>query len=102
MPLDKREPEQLIAQLLKAFDDLGALKERDEFLNFRRRLRLYASCTEEPYLAHMRDTVERLPKYSAWLLAAEQWSAANLCDRLHDLLEGMVPQPMFTSLQDEG
>jgi hypothetical protein len=99
--LEKREAEQIIARLLKTFDDIGALKERDEFLNFRRRLRLYASSQEEPYLSHMRDTIERLPGYSRWLMAAEAYGSAGECDQLLEILKDMIPMPVFSSLQEE-
>jgi hypothetical protein len=98
VPVDKREAEKLIADLLLVFDKLGALKERDEFLGFRRRLRLYASCTDEPYVAHMQDTVERLPRYRAWLESADSYDAAHKAHRLWELLSAMIETtPRFSA-----
>jgi hypothetical protein len=99
--IDKHEAEKLIAQLLQVFDDLGAYKERDEVLNFRRRLRLFAAVPVEPYRTHMRDTLERLPRYASWLEASEEPEAAGWAERLAELIKGMLePVPVFTSCND--
>jgi hypothetical protein len=95
----KQEAEQLIAQLLVVFDDLGALKERDEFLGFRRRLRLFAAGAAP--VEHMQDTIERLPRYADWLHASEEPEAAGWAERLTELLKGMAePEPVFSSCHD--
>jgi hypothetical protein len=86
-----REAETIIGELLLIFDDLGAYKERDEVLGFRRRLRLFLSAQVEPYVTHMQDTIDRLPAYSDWLAASEEEEMSQKCDRLRGLLIDMMP-----------
>lgn len=101
MPIDKREAEKLFGALIEVFDGLNALKERDEFLCFRRRMRLFAHQPEQPYRSHMEDTLNRLPAYAGWLKAAKCLGAAEATMQLRDLLEDMMKtKPKFSSCHD--
>jgi hypothetical protein len=56
-----------LAEIILACDQQNATKPMDDFLGFRRRLRLFMNAPVEPYRTHMKDTQKRLPDYIVWL-----------------------------------
>ena len=57
------------ALILRECDDANALKTRDEFLGFRRRMRLFNAVKTDAYREHMLATLRRLNEYSTWFNA---------------------------------